>query len=69
MCLKSHMTLGREKNEGVKVQACRDMTLHFFPPETSINILALIRCPAWRLNPKKTIRLMIFDFTELLQNF
>lgn len=38
MCLKSHIPLGREKKEGVNVQACRDMTLHFFPPEMSIKI-------------------------------
>lgn len=46
MCLKSHIPLGREKKEGGNVHACRDMTLHFFPPEMSMKILSTIRCPA-----------------------
>lgn len=34
MSLKSHIPLGHKKKEGGNVHACRDMTLHFFPPET-----------------------------------
>lgn len=67
--LKSHNSLSGEKKEGGSVRACRDTTLHFFPPEMErvlkscpqLNVRLLL---SWQTNSKNTFT-AIPDFNAL----